>query len=156
MHRNTAKVAAELARAGAEGRIRELQESTRTAAEAAAALGCPVGAIASSLVFIVDGEPVLVLTSGAHRVDTEHLATQVGAAEIRRATADEVRIATGQPIGGVSPLGHDAPVQTLIDMALVSFPVVWAAAGTPHAVFETSYPELVRLCLAGPVTVAPD
>jgi prolyl-tRNA editing enzyme YbaK/EbsC (Cys-tRNA(Pro) deacylase) len=156
VHRNTAKVAAELARAGADGRIRELQDSTRTAAEAAAALGCPVGAIASSLVFIVDGEPVLVLTSGAHRVDTDHLAQQVGAAEVRRATADEVRTATGQPIGGVSPLGHEVPVQTLIDTALSSFPVVWAAAGTPHAVFETSYHELVTLCLATPVTVTPD
>jgi prolyl-tRNA editing enzyme YbaK/EbsC (Cys-tRNA(Pro) deacylase) len=156
VHDNTAKVAAALTGAGAKGEIRELEESARTAAEAAAALGCPVGAIANSLVFLADSRPILVLTSGAHRVDTTHLAGQLGVAQVRRATAPEVRSATGQPIGGVSPVGHHQPVETYIDIALEAFPVIWAAAGTPHAVFKTSYRELVRICPAAPVTVAPD
>jgi prolyl-tRNA editing enzyme YbaK/EbsC (Cys-tRNA(Pro) deacylase) len=156
VHPNSAKVAAALTSAGVDTPIRELQDSTRTAAEAAAALGCPVGAIANSLVFIVDGDPMLMLTSGAHRVDTAHLAVQLGAAHIRRATAEEVRSATGQPIGGVSPLGHDHPVKTFVDTALAEFPVIWAAAGTPHAVFSTTYAELMSICSAKPVTVASD
>ncbi|MCW2665693.1 MAG: YbaK/prolyl-tRNA synthetase associated region [Frankiales bacterium] len=153
MHPRTEQVAAELARAGAGGPVRELAESTRTAAEAAAALGCPVGAIANSLVFFADEEPVLVLTSGAHRVDTAHVAAQLGVSALRRAGAEEVRAVTGQPIGGVSPLGHPQPVRTLVDTALDAFPVVWAAAGTPHAVFPTTAEELRRLCAAQPVTV---
>ncbi len=156
MHPNTAKVAAALARASAEGSIRELEESTRTAAEAAAALRCEVGAIANSLVFVADSRPILVLTSGAHRVDTQHLAGQLGVAQVRRATVAEVRAATGQPVGGVSPLGHHDPVLTFVDTALEAFPVLWAAAGTPRAVFSTSYPELLRMCSAQPVTVSPD
>lgn len=156
MHDNTAKVAAALTKARADGHIHQLEQSTRTAAEAAAALGCEVGAIANSLVFLADSEPILVLTSGAHRVDTAHLAGQLGLAQVRRATAEEVRSATGQPIGGVSPIGHHQPVRTYIDVALEAFPVVWAAAGTPHAVFQTTYPELVRICPAEPVTVTTD
>lgn len=156
MHDNTARVAAALASAGAEGRIRELDDSTRTAAEAAAALACEVGAIANSLVFVADAKPILVLTSGAHRVDTDHLAGQLGVAMIRRATAAEVRSATGQPIGGVSPVGHQQPVQTYIDTALEAFPLLWAAAGTPHAVFQTTFAELVRICSAEHVTVRPE
>lgn len=153
MHPSTEKVAAALAKAGAEGPIRELEESTRTAVEAAAALGCEVGAIANSLIFVADSEPILVLTSGAHRVDPHHLAEQIGAREVRRATAAEVRSATGQPVGGVSPLGHDRLVQTYIDTALDAYPAVWAAAGTPHSVFATTYADLVRICSAEPVTV---
>lgn len=156
MHDNTAKVAAALTSAGAEGRIRELEESTRTAAAAAAALRCEVGAIANSLVFLADAEPILVLTSGAHRVDTDHLAGQLGVTQVRRATAAEVRSATGQAIGGVSPVGHHQPVPTYIDTALEAFPVIWAAAGTPHAVFKTSYSELRLICPAEPVTVTAD
>lgn len=156
MHPNTAKVAAALTRSGAQGPIRELEESTRTAADAAAALGCPVGAIANSLVFVADSEPILVLTSGAHRVDTDHLAELLGVGQVRRATAAEVRTATGQPIGGVSPVGHDEPLRTLIDTALEAFPVVWAAAGTPRTVFSTSFLELTRICPGEPVTVEPD
>jgi prolyl-tRNA editing enzyme YbaK/EbsC (Cys-tRNA(Pro) deacylase) len=153
VHDNTARVAAALADAGAEGHIRELEDSARTAAEAAAALGCDVGAIANSLVFLADSQPVLMLTSGAHRVDTHHLTSELGVTSVRRATAEEVRSATGQPIGGVSPIGHHQPVPTYIDTALEKFPVIWAAAGTPHAVFPTSYRELTRICSATPVSV---
>jgi prolyl-tRNA editing enzyme YbaK/EbsC (Cys-tRNA(Pro) deacylase) len=153
VHDNTVRVATALTEAGAAGQIRELEDSARTAAEAAAALGCEVGAIANSLVFMADSRPVLVLTSGAHRVDTNHLASQVHVAEVRRATAEEVRSATGQPIGGVSPIGHHQPVPTYVDTALETFPVIWAAAGTPHAVFPTSFSELTRICAATPVSV---
>lgn len=153
MHPNTAAVQAALHAAGADGEVRELTESTRTAADAAAALGCPVGAIASSLVFMADDVPILVLTSGAHRVDTGHLAGQIGATEIRRATPDEVRAATGQPIGGVAPVGHPQPVRTYVDVALREFPSLWAAGGTPRSVFATSYDELVRVSGGQPVSV---
>jgi len=156
MHPNTTAVAAALAEAGATGHVRELTESARTAAEAASALGCERGAIANSLVFTADGEPVLILTSGGHRVDTGHVAGQLGVGTLRRATPDQVRAATGQPIGGVAPVGHPRPVRTLVDVALAAYPVVWAAGGTPHTVFPTSYPELLRICAAEPVTVVPD
>ena len=144
MHPNAARVAALLADLGATGEVRQLADSTRTAAEAAAALGCEVGAIASSLVFLADGEPLLVMTSGAHRVDLPKVAALVGA-DVTRADADRVREATGQPIGGVSPVGHPAPIRTLVDVDLARHDVVWAAAGHPHAVFPTSYDELLRL-----------
>ncbi len=155
LHRNSRAVADALAAAGARGAVRQLVDSARTAADAAAALGCPVGAIANSLVFLADGAPVLVLTSGAHRVDTAHLAGRLGVGAVRRATAEEVRAATGQPIGGVAPVGHPTPVRTVVDVALADHDVVWAAAGTPHTVFPTSYDELRRVCAAEPVTVVP-
>lgn len=145
MYSNTAQVAAVLAAAGASGTIRELDASTRTAVEAAAALGCAVGAIASSLVFRAGEDPLLVLTSGAHRVDTAYLAGVLGVDRIDRANADQVRAATGQPIGGVAPVGHPVPLRTVVDRALAAYPTVWAAAGTPHAVFPTSYDELLTL-----------
>lgn len=153
MHPNATAVAAALARAGASGEVRELAESARTAAEAASALDCDVAAIANSLVFMADDEPVLILTSGAHRVDTGHVAGQLGVGVVRRATPEQVRAATGQPIGGVAPVGHPSPVRTLVDSVLAAYPVVWAAAGTPHTVFPTSYPELLRICAAQPITV---
>ena len=156
MHPNAQAVAEALKSAGAAGEVRELQDSARTAAEAAAALGCEIGAIANSLVFMADDVPILVLTSGAHRVDTAFLAERLGATVLRRASADQVRAATGQPIGGVAPVGHPAPVRTLIDVALQAFPVIWAAGGTPHTVLPTGYDELVRICAAEPVSVVPD
>ncbi len=156
MHPNTRAVQTALLEAGGSGEIQELSASTRTAAEAAHALGCEVGAIANSLIFVADTDPVLVLASGSHRVDTDRLAEQIGATRIHRATADQVREATGQPIGGVSPLGHPAPLPTYIDVALAGYRELWAAAGTPHAVFSTSYDELRRICRARPVTVAAD
>ncbi|HEY3868177.1 MAG TPA: YbaK/EbsC family protein [Actinocrinis sp.] len=138
-------VAEALAGAGAEGRVRELPASTRTAAEAAAALGCEVGAIANSLVFMADGAPLLVMTSGAHKVDTGALAGRVGVDKVQRATPDQVRAATGQVIGGVAPVGHPAPLRTVVDVALAGYPEIWAAAGTPHTVFRTTYAQLVRI-----------
>jgi prolyl-tRNA editing enzyme YbaK/EbsC (Cys-tRNA(Pro) deacylase) len=145
VHPNVARVGEILRAAGATGEPVQLADSTRTAAEAAAALGCEVGAIASSLVFAADGDPLLVVTSGAHRVDTEHVAGLLGVGRIKRADADMVRAATGYAIGGVAPVGHPAPMRTLVDVALADHDVVWASAGHSHAVFPTSYAELLRL-----------
>ena len=125
--------------------MRELPGSARTAAEAAAQLGIPVGAIASSLLFHVDGAPLLVLTSGAHRVDEAQVAALLGVPGITRASPDFVRRHTGQPIGGVAPIGHPEPIGTLVDVELARHEHVWASAGHPQAVFSTSYEELLRL-----------
>ncbi|MFD8599636.1 YbaK/EbsC family protein [Kitasatospora sp. NPDC059646] len=138
-------VADALAAAGLPGAVRVLDDSARTAAEAAAALGCEVGAIANSLVFHSDGEAVLVLTSGRHRVDTAALAARWGRGPLRRATPEQVREATGQAIGGVAPTGHPRPLPTVVDQALTEYPQVWAAAGTPHTVFPTTAAELLHL-----------
>jgi prolyl-tRNA editing enzyme YbaK/EbsC (Cys-tRNA(Pro) deacylase) len=154
VHPTVARVAEILRAAGAGGEPVQLEDSARTAAEAAAALGCEVGAIASSLVFTADGEPLLVMTSGAHRVDTGLVGTLLGA-KIRRADADVVRQATGYAIGGVAPVGHPAPLRTLVDEALGEYDVVWAAAGHPHAVFPTSFDELVRITGGTPARVGP-
>lgn len=139
------QVARALAAAGVSGEVRELADSTRTAAEAAAALGCDIGAIANSLIFLSDGEPVLVLTSGRHRVDTKALAERWGRGKLHRATPDQVRAATGQVIGGVAPLGHPTPLPTVVDAALSDYPQIWAAAGTPRTVFPTTAAELRRI-----------
>jgi prolyl-tRNA editing enzyme YbaK/EbsC (Cys-tRNA(Pro) deacylase) len=139
------QVARVLAAAGVEGQVRELAESTRTAAEAASALGCDVGAIANSLVFISDDEPVLVLTSGRHKVDTTALAVRWGRGKLQRATPEQVRQATGQAIGGVAPVGHPRALPTVVDATLADYAQVWAAAGTPRTVFPTTAGELVRL-----------
>lgn len=134
-----------LRRAGIAGEIVVLPDAASTAALAAAALGVEVGAIANSLVFWSDGEPLLVMTSGAHRVDTGALSARLGRGTIARATVDQVREATGQAIGGVAPTGHPAPLTTIIDEALAAFPEIWAAGGTPHTVFPLTFDELVRL-----------
>jgi prolyl-tRNA editing enzyme YbaK/EbsC (Cys-tRNA(Pro) deacylase) len=132
--------------AGAPGRVQLLAEAAPTAASAAAQLGVEVGAIANSLIFVTDGdEPVLVLTSGAHRVDTTKAAHALGAAALNRASADAVYAATNQRIGGVAPVGHPAPLRTLVDTALEAYPEVWAAGGIAHAVFPTTFAELVSL-----------
>lgn len=144
-HPSTERVSNALREGGATGEVRALTESTRTAQEAASALGVPVGAIVKSLVFTADGEPVLVLASGDHQVDTTRVAAALGAAQLRRADADTVRAATGYPIGGVAPIAHPSPLRTVVDRHLAGFEVVWAAAGTPHSVFSTTYDELVRL-----------
>src|ERR1700728_2798934 len=130
---------------GVAGEVQVLPESASTAAAAAAQLGCEVGAIANSLVFDADGAPLLVLTSGAHRVDTSRVAALVGAAAVGRADARAVRAWTELVIGGVAPVGHPAPIRTLVDAWLAKYDVVWAAAGHPHAVFPTSFDELVRI-----------
>ncbi|MBH1938773.1 YbaK/EbsC family protein [Streptomyces sp. AV19] len=138
-------VARALEAAAVPGRIRELSASARTADRAAEALGCPVGAIANSLVFVSDGEPVLVMTSGRHRVDTAALAARLGRGPLLRATPEQVREATGQAIGGVAPVGHPRRLPAVVDEALADYDEVWAAGGTPHTVFPTTADELVRL-----------
>lgn len=154
MHRSVQNVVTALRAAGASGEVRLLADSARTAAAAAAALGCDVGAIANSLVFTADGQPLLVLTSGAHRVDTAAVAALLGVGEVRRADPETVRGATGQVIGGVAPVGHPVALRTLVDTALASYDVVWAAAGHAHAVFPTTYDELLRLTSGRPAQVA--
>jgi prolyl-tRNA editing enzyme YbaK/EbsC (Cys-tRNA(Pro) deacylase) len=138
---------------GGSGEVRELPESAPTAAAAAAQLGCEVGAIANSLVFSADGTPLLVMTSGAHRVDIVRVARLIGAAAVQRADARSVRAWTGQAIGGVGPVGHPAPIRTLVDTWLEKYDVIWAAAGHPHTVFPTSFAELVRITDGTPAEV---
>jgi prolyl-tRNA editing enzyme YbaK/EbsC (Cys-tRNA(Pro) deacylase) len=139
---------------GVPGEVRELPESAPTAQAAAAQLRCDVGAIANSLIFAADGAPLLVMTSGAHRVDTGKVAELLGAAAVTRADARSVREWTGQPIGGVAPVGHPAPVRTLVDTWLAKHDIIWAAAGHPHTVFPTTYEELLRITNGAPVDVA--
>lgn len=138
-------VADALRTAGITGDIVVLPDAAATAPLAAAALGVEVGAIANSLVFWSDDEALLVMTSGAHRVDTTALAERLGRRSIRRATAEQVRDATGQAIGGVAPTGHPAPLPTVVDTALAAYSQIWAAGGTPHTVFPLTFDELVRL-----------
>ena len=134
-----------LARLGARGEVRALDDSARTAKEAADALGIEVGQIANSLVFMADGEPVLVMASGGHRVDTMAVAAVLEVSHVEKATADQVRQATGFAIGGVAPVGHPEPLRTIVDIALSRYDEVWAAGGHPHYVFPTSYDELLRI-----------
>lgn len=140
------RVQQQLQQAGVTGDVVWLSDSARTAAEAAAALGVEVGQIASSIIFALpDGEPLLVVTSGRHRVDTHRVAELLGVEKLHRADADFVRNATGFAIGGVAPLGHTRPITTLVDQALADYDQVWAAAGHPHAVFPTTFAELIAL-----------
>lgn len=144
-HPSISRFREELSRRGGTGRVVVLPDSVHTAALAAAALGCEVGAIENSLLFDADGSPVLILTSGAHRVDTAKVAAGLGVSRLGRATPEFVRAHTGQVIGGVSPIAHPAPVPTYIDPWLERYDEVWAAAGHPSAVFSSTYDELVRL-----------
>lgn len=146
MHPNCAAVDAVLEKAGVAGRVRILDDAAPTAAAAAALLGVEVGAIANSLVFATaEDRPLLVMTSGAHRVDTGKVAALVGTARLKRADPDFVYAATGQRIGGVAPIAHPAPLRTVVDVALAAYPQVWAAGGIPHAVFPTTFDELIML-----------
>lgn len=156
MHPGIANVQQALLDAGATGELRVFEEPARTAADAAALLGCPVGAIANSLVFDADGSAVLVLTSGAHRVDTSLVAELLGVSAVTRASPELVRRATGQVIGGVAPVGHPEPLRTLVDVDLELHHEVWAAAGHQHAVFRTSYDELLRITGGRAVRVSAD
>jgi prolyl-tRNA editing enzyme YbaK/EbsC (Cys-tRNA(Pro) deacylase) len=153
LHPNAVRIQSALVAAGATGEVRMLDESARTAAEAAAALGVEIGQITNSLIFVADGEPLLVLTSGRHRVDTARVAELVGVAKVGRADADFVREHTGVAIGGVSPIGHPRPLRTLVDVALDDYDVVWAAAGHTHAVFPTTFEELVTITNGTPAQV---
>ncbi len=139
------RVRERLALLGAGGEVRRLDDSARTAKEAADALGIEVGQIASSLIFLADGEPVLVIASGGHRVDTQMLAAILEVAVISKASADDVRAATSFAIGGVAPVGHPEPLRTIVDIALSRYDEVWAAGGHPHYVFPTNYDELLRI-----------
>ncbi|KAA9379843.1 YbaK/EbsC family protein [Microbispora cellulosiformans] len=153
LHPNVVRVEQALRDRQVTGEVVVLDDAAPTAATAAAQLGCEIGAIANSLIFDADGAPLLVLTSGAHRVNTDLIARLVGAAKVRRATPEFVREHTGQPIGGVAPVGHPAPVRTLVDTWLGKHEVVWAAAGHPHSVFPTSFDELVRITGGTPAEV---
>ena len=136
---------------GLDVRVEEFPEGTKTAADAAAAIGCDVGAIVKSLVFVVDGEPAVVLTAGDSRVDEGRLAGELDAETVRTADADEVKAATGWSIGGVPPFLHDRDVPVYLDESLLTRDRIWAAAGTPSTVFALPPDELTRH--AGPTTV---
>jgi len=138
LHKTAARLQERLRRLGLDVEVRELAESTRTAAEAAAAVRAEVGQIVKSLVFVRADGPVVCLCAGDRRVDAAKLGD-----EARPARADEVREATGFAIGGVPPLGHDRPLPTVVDESLRRFPLLWCAAGTPHAVFSIETDRLV-------------
>jgi prolyl-tRNA editing enzyme YbaK/EbsC (Cys-tRNA(Pro) deacylase) len=136
MHPTAQRLRDRLRQRGLEIEVRTLSDSARTAPEAAAAVGCEVGQIVKSLVFIRDDAPVMVLCAGDRRVDAQRLG-------LGRASADQARAATGFAIGGIPPIGHDADLETLIDASLRRFETVWCAAGTPHAVFEVGLDALI-------------
>ena len=144
-HPNLARVAEAARRAGLAISIRRFPEGTRTADDAARAIGCDVAQIVKSLVFMVDDQPVMALLSGADRLDPGRLAAATGGADVRRATGDEARAATGFAIGGVPPFGHDRHLTVLVDRGLLAHDPVWAAAGMPDAVFPISPDDLVRV-----------
>jgi prolyl-tRNA editing enzyme YbaK/EbsC (Cys-tRNA(Pro) deacylase) len=148
------RVVAALRDGGVAADVRRFDDPVPTAAAAAAALGCEVGAIANSLVFDADGAPLLVLASGAHRVDTGKVAALLGVTRVRRATPDFVLAATGQEVGGVAPVGHPAPLRTVVDVDLAAFPLLWAGAGDHHTMFSATYADLVRITGGGEATVA--
>ncbi|WP_198415196.1 YbaK/EbsC family protein [Cryobacterium tagatosivorans] len=154
MHPAVDLVRGALGEHGLHPEIRWFDEAATTAQAAAGALGIDVGAIANSLIFTLDGQPLLVLTSGAHRVDAVWLGEQLGGT-IGRASKDVVKQATGQVIGGVAPVGHPSPVRTLVDVALADHPVVWAAAGHAHTVFPTTFEELLRITGGRATAVVP-
>lgn len=141
------RVSALLKELGCSGEVRILSDSARTALDAANALGIEVGQVASSIVFkLPSGNPLLVITSGRHRVDTELVAKNLGVEKLHRADADFVKNASGFSIGGVSPVGWvNQPEITLLDQALNDYDVAWAAAGHPHSVYPTSFSELARV-----------
>ena len=148
------RVAAALEEHGCAGQIKVLSDSARTAAEAASALGIEVGQIASSLIFkLPDGSPLLIITSGRHRVDTDLVANALRIEKLGRVDADYVKEQSGFSIGGVAPIGWVSPATILIDQALNDYEVVWAAAGHPHAVYPTSFAELLAITSAKPMIV---
>ena len=128
--------------------VRTFPEGTKTAHDAARAIGCEVGQIVKSLVFMADERPLLALTSGANRVDVGRLAELAGVREVRRATPEEARTATGFAVGGTPPFGHPERVRTYLDRDLLAFEEVWAAAGSPDSVFGTTPEELRGTALA--------
>ncbi|MEI7931170.1 MAG: YbaK/EbsC family protein [Actinomycetes bacterium] len=148
------RVSAKLKELGITGEVHVLSDSARTAQEAADALGILVGQVASSIVFKLDDDsPLLVITSGRHRVDTKLVAEKLGIAKLHRVDADYVKEKSGFSIGGVSPVGWINPATILIDEALNDYEVVWAAAGHPHSVYPTTFSELIKATGAKPMVV---
>jgi prolyl-tRNA editing enzyme YbaK/EbsC (Cys-tRNA(Pro) deacylase) len=147
-------VVAALQTGGVAADVRRFEVPVPTAAAAAEALGCEVGAIANSLVFDADGAPLLVLASGAHRVDTAKVAALVGADRVRRATAEFVLAATGQEVGGVAPVGHPRPLRTVVDVDLAAHPLLWAGGGDHHTMFAVTYEDLLRVTAGEAAAVA--
>ena len=152
-HASISRFRVALTARGGRGRIVTLPDSVHTAALAADALGCEVGAIANSLLFDADGAPALILTSGSHRVDTVKVATAIGVGSLDRAKPEFVRAHTGQVIGGVSPIAHPSRIRTYLDPSLRQYDEIWAAAGHPAAVFSTTYDELARMTGAPTIEV---
>jgi Cys-tRNA(Pro) deacylase len=153
---SVARVRAALAERGLPVEILEFPASTRTAEDAARAVGTSVAQIVKSLVFVADGRPVLALASGRHRVDVRKVARLAGAARVEKASAEITRTATGFSIGGVPPVGHLRPLPTYLDETLLAHTVVYAAAGTPYAVFAITPPDLVRITAAVVGDIAAD
>jgi prolyl-tRNA editing enzyme YbaK/EbsC (Cys-tRNA(Pro) deacylase) len=145
VNKRNSGVATAVTAAGVEPTIKILDADAKTAVAAAQQLGCEVGAIANSLVFDCDGEPLLVMASGADRVDTELLARALGAAAMNKANPQFVRSATGQVIGGVAPTGHPTRLRTVVDEALARYPAIWTAAGTPDSVMPLAYDQLLTV-----------
>ncbi len=154
MHPSAQRVAETLQSLGVEARVIEFPQGTRTAQDAAEAVGTTVGQIVKSLVFMADGRPILALVSGANRLDTEKVRRAVGAAQVGRADADAVRAATGYAIGGVPPVGHARRLPIFLDQDLLSYDVVYAAAGTPHAVFAIAPQRLQEITKAAVLDLA--
>lgn len=154
MHPSAQRVQNTLNMLGYSGSVRELEASTRTAVEAAQAAGCEVGQIVKSLVFRLDppGVPVLVLVSGTNRVHEKHLGKLLGG-ELVRADAEWVREISGYAIGGIPPVGHKTALKTYLDEDLLQYEVIWAAAGTPNAVFPIVPQELVKISAAQVVSI---
>jgi prolyl-tRNA editing enzyme YbaK/EbsC (Cys-tRNA(Pro) deacylase) len=153
LHKNAVRVQNALTAAGLDGTVRVLDDSARTVTEAAASLGVKEGQIAKSLVFLADDRPVMVVASGDERVDTDQLALLIGASAVTRPDADVVRAATGFPIGGVSPAALPSELPVYVEQSLARWDVVWAAAGTHHAVFPSTYDDLLVLTGGTPSSV---
>jgi prolyl-tRNA editing enzyme YbaK/EbsC (Cys-tRNA(Pro) deacylase) len=154
LHPNVARVLRAATGAGLPIKVERFPAGTRTAEDAARAVGCQVAQIVKSLVFVADGQPVVALVSGADRLDPERLAAALGATQVRRADGDEVRRATGYAIGGVPPFAHATPLPVLIDERLFAHEQVWAAAGLPDAVFRSAPQALAAASRARRVAVA--
>ncbi|WP_309106824.1 YbaK/EbsC family protein [Arthrobacter sp.] len=140
-----ANVQRALVEAGVRDTVKVFETKVPTASAAASVLGCELAAITNSLIFELDGGPLLILASGAARVDTDHVASQLGSGRIRRATARFVREHTGQEVGGVAPLGHPHKIRTLLDSTLEQHEILWAGAGDHNSMFSITYRDLQRI-----------